>query len=102
MATGRAAAVLLLLVPHALHRGGPTTRADLLRATLIGSGATIGLALYLLATRQQLLSIALVLTSLYPALPVVLGLAMLHETVTRRQVVGLVLAGVAVVLLSLG
>jgi drug/metabolite transporter (DMT)-like permease len=49
-----------------------------------------------------LLAVAVVLASLYPALPVILGLALLHERLSRKQVVGLVGAGVATVLLSLG
>ncbi|MDH6485219.1 hypothetical protein [Streptomyces sp. SAI-127] len=40
--------------------------------------------------------------TLYPALPVILGLALLHERLSRKQVVGLAGAGVATVLLSLG
>lgn len=45
---------------------------------------------------------AVVLASLYPALPTVLGLTPLHERVTSRQAIGLVGAAVAVVLLPLG
>lgn len=102
VATGRAAAVILLLLPAARRTGPRSNRPDLLRAAVIGSGAAIGLALYLFATRQQVLSIAVVLASLYPVLPVILGRAMLGESITRRQLVGLLAAGVAVVLLSVG
>lgn len=49
-----------------------------------------------------MLAIAVVLASLYPAIPVILGLAVLHEKVTRTQLTGLVGAGAAVVLLTLG
>lgn len=69
---------------------------------LVGAGAALGLILHLLAAQRQLLAVAVVLASLYPALPVILGLALLHERLGRKQVVGLVGAGVATVLLSLG
>ena len=72
------------------------------QALAIGAGAALGLTLYLWATRQQLLALAVVLASLYPAIPTVLGFAMLHERVSRRQVVGLLGAGAAIVLLTLG
>ena len=44
----------------------------------------------------------LLVASLYPVLPVVLGITVLKERVTPTQVVGLVAAGAAVVLLTLG
>ena len=69
---------------------------------LVGAGAALGLILYLLAAQRQLPAVAVVLASLYPALPVILGLALLHERLSRKQVVGLAGAGVATVLLSLG
>ncbi|MDN0197811.1 EamA family transporter [Streptomyces sp. S.PNR 29] len=103
VAAGRVAAVLLLLPAAARH--APQLRlppARCAQALLVGAGAALGLILYLLAAQRQLLAIAVVLASLYPALPVVLGLALLHERVTRRQAVGLVGAAVATVLLTLG
>lgn len=44
----------------------------------------------------------MVLASLYPTLPVILGLALLHERITRRQTAGLLGAAAATVLLTLG
>jgi drug/metabolite transporter (DMT)-like permease len=49
-----------------------------------------------------MLALAVVLASLYPALPVVLGIAVLRERVARRQAVGLLGAAAAIVLLTLG
>jgi drug/metabolite transporter (DMT)-like permease len=72
------------------------------QALLVGAGAALGLILYLLATRRQMLALAVVLASLYPALPVVLGIAVLRERVARRQAVGLLGAAAAIVLLTLG
>ncbi|SDJ60415.1 EamA family transporter [Streptomyces indicus] len=100
VAAGRAAAVLVLLPPSVRHLRVPVRQG--LQALLIGAGAALGLSLYLLATHQQLLAVAVVLASLYPALPVILGLTLLHEHVNRRQAVGLWGALVATVLLALG
>ena len=55
---------------------------------------------YVLATHAGLLSLASVLTSLYPAVTVILAVALLHEHASRVQRVGLVLAGAAVVLIT--
>ncbi|GAA3787127.1 hypothetical protein ACFS5L_05040 [Streptomyces phyllanthi] len=46
--------------------------------------------------------LAVVLASLYPAVPTVLGLTLLGERATRGQAVGLVGAAAAIVLLTLG
>lgn len=100
LAAGRVAAVLLLLPTATRHRlrlpGRPTAQA-----LLVGAGAALGLILHLLAAQRQLLAVAVVLASLCPALPVVLGLALLHERVTRRQTAGL-LGAAAAVLPTLG
>ncbi|MFF4802936.1 EamA family transporter [Streptomyces sp. NPDC001351] len=103
VAAGRVAAVLLLLPtasrhPHRLRLPIRLTA----QALLVGAGAALGLILYLLAAQRQLLAVAVVLASLYPALPVVLGLALLHERVTPRQTAGLLGAAAATVLLTLG
>ncbi|MEW2812926.1 EamA family transporter [Streptomyces massasporeus] len=103
VAAGRVAAVLVLLPDAARHAHWlklPPLRC--VQAVLIGAGAALGLVLYLLAAQRQLLAVAVVLASLYPALPVMLGLALLHERISRRQVVGLLGAGIATVLLTLG
>jgi drug/metabolite transporter (DMT)-like permease len=68
---------------------------------LSGVLGTSAITAYLLATRHQALSIAVVLTSLYPAIPVLLGLTVLRERLTRRQLIGLVCATGTVLLLSL-
>ena len=57
---------------------------------------------YFLSTHQGLLSIVAVLTSLYPAVTVVLAALLLHEAITRRQAVGLAIAVAAVLLIVLG
>jgi drug/metabolite transporter (DMT)-like permease len=102
VASGRVAAVLVLsaVTLHTAPRAA--SLADQARAALIGAGAAVALALYLLAAQKQLLAIAVALASLYPAIPVLLGLTVHHEKVTSLQTLGLLAAGVAVVLLSVG
>ncbi|WP_405608561.1 EamA family transporter [Streptomyces sp. NBC_00076] len=103
VAAGRLAAVLVLLPGAARHvERLRMPRASLVQALLVGAGAALGLVLYLLAAQRQLLAVAVVLASLYPALPVVLGLALLHEKVTLRQTTGLLGAAAATVLLTIG
>ncbi|MDQ0642811.1 EamA family transporter [Microbacterium murale] len=100
---GRVAAVVVLTPVLATAKNvRPVTGRDTTKALLIGAGAALGLTLYLLATREQLLAVAVTLASLYPAIPVLLGIVVLHEKLTARRVVGLAAAGVAVVLLSAG
>lgn len=100
---GRIAAVLVLL-PGAARRPGllRLPARPCVQALLIGAGAAPGLVLHLLAARRRVLAVAVVLASLRPALPVVLGLAVLHEHVSRRQAAGLSGAALATVLLTVG
>ncbi|MFD6444338.1 hypothetical protein ACFWEJ_04505 [Promicromonospora sp. NPDC060204] len=46
--------------------------------------------------------VAVVIASLYPAIPVLLGVTVHHERLGRTQALGLVAAGIAVALLSIG
>ena len=96
------AAISLCLIALAL--GGdpvPRRRADL--AGLVpGVLAVLAVLFFLLATSQGLLSIAAVITSLYPAFTVVLAIAVLREHVHRAQAVGLAVCAASVVLVSLG
>jgi len=64
----------------------------------------IGLAngLYLLSTREGLLSVVAVIVSLYPASTIILAIALDRERVTRSQLVGMALAVVAVTTITLG
>ncbi|MFL6021721.1 MAG: EamA family transporter, partial [Marmoricola sp.] len=56
---------------------------------------------FLLATSHGLLSIAAVITSLYPAFTVLFAITLLREHVHRAQSVGLAFCAAAVVLVSL-
>ncbi|MEU1787853.1 GRP family sugar transporter [Streptomyces sparsogenes] len=104
VAAGRLAAVAALL-PSALRHAPRFRRQPAklrVQSLATGAGAALGLILYLEAAHRQLLAIAVVLASLYPAVPTVLGLTALREKVTRKQAVGLVSAAVAIVALTLG
>ncbi|WP_407666461.1 EamA family transporter [Mycobacterium pinniadriaticum] len=72
-------------------RGFPLQMAVL--AALLDTGANVAM---LLALQASLLTLASVLMSLYPAATVLLAIVVLRERVTRWQVVGMVLALVAV------
>ena len=102
VAAGRLTAILVILpltasahVPLRL----PPRRALLAAAT--GATAALALTLYLLAAQRELLAIAVVLSSFYPAIPIVLGITALHERLTRPQTVGLISAAAAIGLLTI-
>jgi drug/metabolite transporter (DMT)-like permease len=71
---------------------------------LVGLGVvnTAADLLFLLATREGLLSLVAVITSMYPAVTVAMAGLLLGERIARRQVIGLAIAGVSVTLIALG
>jgi drug/metabolite transporter (DMT)-like permease len=89
--------VPLALRQRAVHR----IRGKTLALTLL-SGACDALAnmFFLLASRHGLLSLAGVLTSLYPAVTVMLAVGVLREHTSAVQRVGLAAAGTAIVLIT--
>ncbi|MGA8113040.1 MAG: EamA family transporter [Actinocatenispora sp.] len=103
LALGQIAATPTVVLAALLARG--TLRAPLRAAGgavvvgLLGAAATL---LYLLAAQRQLLSVAAVVTSLYPALTVLAAMVVLREHVGRGQALGLAAAVVAVTLITLG
>ena len=92
----------LLILPLARRTG----------AMVIVTGRVLGLAVlcgvldasanlfFLLASRQGLLSLASVITSLYPAVTVLLAIWLLHEHTGRMQRIGLALAAASIVLIT--
>lgn len=93
-------AVVLALLPVARAPLALPVRpaAGALAAGALGTAATV---LYLLATRQEPLSIAVVLSALYPVVPVLLALTVLRERITGAQTAGLLGALAAVALIAL-
>jgi drug/metabolite transporter (DMT)-like permease len=77
------------------HRGEVAASS----AGLLGALATL---LFLLSTQAGLLTVAAVLSSLYPVTTVLLAALLLHERIHRFQGVGRVLAGAAVALVAGG
>ena len=98
---GRLTAVMAILL--IARPGMPRLRLPLrvtLAAALNGGVAALALVCYLLAAREQILVVAVVLSSLYPAIPVLLGVTALRERLSRRQVLGLTGAAAAIGLLT--
>ncbi|WP_020500898.1 GRP family sugar transporter [Sciscionella marina] len=106
---GRVTSIIVVAVVSATMRRGASrsdsdddihrTRLDVAAGC---TGALAGLALicYLYATRTELVTIAVVLSSLYPVIPVLLGVTVLRERLTRSQTAGLITALVATVLIA--
>jgi drug/metabolite transporter (DMT)-like permease len=96
------AAAVIVLVACLLRqpwRPSPATVPGGAVAGVLGAAATV---CFLFATREGYLSIASVVTSLYPAFTVVLAATILREHVHRAQAVGLAFCAVAVALVATG
>ena len=76
-------------------------RARLL-AVITGVAGAAGTILFFLATHHGFLAVTAVLTSLYPAVTIVLARVMLGERLTALRLAGLGLAGVCVSLIAVG
>lgn len=72
------------------------------RAAVMGPLGALATASFLAATNIGLLSVVAVISSLYPAVTVLLAAVVLRERVHRAQGAGLALAAVAVSLVALG
>jgi drug/metabolite transporter (DMT)-like permease len=99
----QASSVLVLMVAaHAVGNGLRWRRDSVpgpLAAGVLAGAATV---LFQLATQSGLLTVASVLTALYPATTVVLAAAVLKERIAGRQALGLAIAAVAVGLVAAG
>jgi drug/metabolite transporter (DMT)-like permease len=101
-----AIAVLSRLLVHAVEEPARNSRragaraGHGLAAALAGALAALALTCYLLATRSELVAVAVVLSSLYPVVPVLLGIAVLGERLTWKQSLGLGAALTASVLIA--
>lgn len=97
-----AAAVLVFSAAAGARELRLTTGVPLRLALLAGLSDTAANIAMLLALRGSDLSLASVLISLFPAVTVVLAIVVLRERVQRLQVVGMLAAGVAVVMITAG
>lgn len=82
-------------------QGRQSSRQWMFFAGAAGLLEALGNLLYMLATHAGRLDVAAVLSSLYPAGTILLAMGLLHERVTRRRAVGIVLALAAAVVISL-
>jgi drug/metabolite transporter (DMT)-like permease len=95
-------AVPTLLVAHWVRRDRrPLTRTTGGLAVMVGVLTTAANASFLAATRRGLLSVVAVVVSMYPASTVLLATVLDGERVRRPQAVGLGLAGLALVLVTI-
>jgi uncharacterized membrane protein len=79
----------------------PGSRPRLL-AVITGVAGTAGTILYFSATHHGFLAVTAVLTSLYPAVTIVLARALLGERLTALRLAGLSLAAACVALIAAG
>jgi drug/metabolite transporter (DMT)-like permease len=86
--------------PGSAHRAGLNKQA-IAWAMGIAVFDTAGNLLYLAATRMGRLDIAAVLSALYPAGTILLAAWTLHEKPTRKQLAGMAIAVIAVVMITL-
>jgi drug/metabolite transporter (DMT)-like permease len=91
------AGVVLVITGSSIRASGGIGRG-LLWLGVMNLGADL---LFLLATRAGLLSLVAVITSLYPASTIALARLLLNERMLRQQLVGVALAALSVVLISL-
>jgi uncharacterized membrane protein len=100
--SGRVTAVVTVAV---LAASSPSRRESVTAQRLLAAGysgvlAAAALTAYLLAAHTELVTVAVVLSSLYPVVPVVFGVTVLGERLRRNQLVGLAAALVATVLIA--
>ena len=102
LAANNVTSILAMLVSAVVLGGNPFPRR---RAELVGLGpgllAALAVLLFILATRHGLLSLAAVITSLYPAFTVLLAVVVLGERIHRTQAAGLALCATSIVCVSL-
>jgi drug/metabolite transporter (DMT)-like permease len=97
-----AAVVCVALTASALRSRWVPWHPSQLWGAVAGLLATVAAAAFLLATQSGLLTIASVVTSLYPAVTIALAAMVLRERIHAAQGLGLVLCGVAVGLVAAG
>jgi len=71
-------------------------------AVITGATGAAGTILYFFATHEGFLAVTAVLTSLYPAVTIVLARTVLGERLTGLRLAGLALAGACVALIAVG
>lgn len=97
-----ASAAVILLVLVVLKEKPRIALPDLPGVSAVGLTGVFGTLAFIYAARLGLVSIAAVISAMSPAVTVLLARMLIAEHFTPRQLAGLGLAGVALVLISLG
>jgi drug/metabolite transporter (DMT)-like permease len=79
----------------------PADRKTRVQSVVTGVSGTAGTILFFVASHDGLLAITAVITSLYPAITIVLARVLLGERLSRMRLAGLCLAGASVVLIAI-
>lgn len=103
VALSQAVAILLLVATAAATgatwRPGRSAASGGVLAGVLSAGASLA---YLFATQSGPMTVAAILTSLYPAVTILLAAGLLREHIDRLQGAGLLLCGVAVACVAMG
>jgi len=83
-------------------RSAPVIQITLLASVIGGVAGAAGTILFFFASHRGFLAVTAVLTSLYPAVTIVLARTVLGERLTALRLAGLGLAGVCVSLIAVG
>ena len=97
--TELAAALAVAAVTRNLRLPGGRPR---LLAVITGAAGACGTILFFFATHEGFLAVTAVLTSLYPAVTIVLARTVLGERLTALRLAGLILAAACVALIAVG
>jgi drug/metabolite transporter (DMT)-like permease len=99
----RLASTPILVIAYLASRPhGRVDRSTALVAMLVGVLGTTANLFYLLASRRGLLTIVAVVVAMYPASTVVLATVLDGERMRRPQLLGLTIAAVALVFVTIG
>jgi drug/metabolite transporter (DMT)-like permease len=96
------AGIAIVIVAVALGQPWLPREPAALGGIVCGVLGALATGAFLVATRHGLLSVAAVITSLYPAVTVLLAVAFLREHIHRSQAIGLALCACAVALVAAG
>lgn len=102
LAGARVASLIFLSAAAMAQRRAPSPEGAWGLSALAGVLDITANVFFLLAVRQELLSLVVVIMSLYPVTTIALARVVLDERVSRRQWIGLVVAATAVVTIALG
>ncbi|WNK19572.1 drug/metabolite transporter [Halomonas piscis] len=90
------------IFPYAKPSIFEVTRSQARKAMFAGATSALGLVLYTIAKEGQLVIISVLIISMYPLIPVILGVIYLKERVSRIRVLGIVFSISSIVALTLG